>query len=139
MAVVGTDTPRRLDADERAARRALRAERAQLVRWRRLLRARLDLTVSRFAPPEHLGEYAWDLLPAAQLALPTTAELTAAVTGCPGRGLDPVETMERLRALDRRLAAYQEAIDHAIEMRTSGLVDSAAFEDVGPDAGQDQD
>ena len=120
MTVAGTDTPRRLDA--RAARRALRAERAQILRWRRLLRARLDLTVARFAPPENLGEFAWDLLPAAQLALPTTAELADAVNGCRGRGQDAVETMERLRALDRRLAAYQEELDRAIELRTVGVV-----------------
>lgn len=56
MTVAGTDTSRRLDADARSVRRALRAERAQLLRWRRLLRARLDLTVARLAPPTHLGE-----------------------------------------------------------------------------------
>lgn len=126
MTVAGTDVPRWTDAEVRADRRALLAERAQLLRWRRLLRSRLDLTVARLAPPDHLGEYAWDLLPTAQLALPSTAEILQAVTGCPGRGADAVDTMEQLRSLDRRLAVYQDELDRAIEERTARVVDTLA-------------
>ena len=42
--------------DLRLDRRALRAERARVAWWRRLVRARLDLAVAQAARPQTLGE-----------------------------------------------------------------------------------
>lgn len=106
-------------ADPRATRRALRAERTQLARWRRLVRARLDLAVATFAPPDHVGAMSWDILPEAQLALPMPQELLAAVTVDPPE--DVVALMEHLRRLDRMLAAYGAELDAALDESTFGV------------------
>ncbi|MBO1753378.1 hypothetical protein J4G33_16330 [Actinotalea sp. BY-33] len=106
--------------DRRAARRSVRAEKAQLDRWRRLLRARLDLAVAAFAPPEPLGSMTWDVLPEAGHDLPSTRELSAAVTSV--TPLDPVELMTRLRHLDRRLASYGAELDTALEASTERML-----------------
>lgn len=109
----------------RSDRRSLRAEKAQLQHWRRLLRARLDLAVGAFAPPEPLGSVAWETLPAAHHDLPDGAALAAAVSvGAPG---DPVELMTRLRDLDRSLAAYGRALDDALETSTEHVVQDLAL------------
>ncbi|WP_199423285.1 hypothetical protein [Actinotalea solisilvae] len=102
--------------DPRATRRALRAEKTQLARWRRLVRARLDLAVATFAPPDHVGAMSWDILPEAQLALPMPQELLAAVTVDPPE--DAVALMEHLRRLDRMLAAYGAELDAALDEST---------------------
>lgn len=108
----------------RAARRALRAEKAQLMRWRRLLRARLDLAVASYAPPDTLGAMSWDILPEAQMGLPHPQELLDAVRAAdPG---DQVELMQRLRALDAQLAAYETHVDAALETSTQQIIDTIA-------------
>lgn len=106
----------------RAARRALRAEKAQIMRWRRLLRARLDLAVASYAPPDTLGAMSWDILPEAQMALPHPNELVDAVRSS-GTG-DQVELMQRLRALDEQLAAYEAHVDAALEASTQHIFDT---------------
>lgn len=110
--------------DARAARRALRAERAQLSHWRRLVRARLDLTVASLAPPEDLGTFTWDLMPDAAVLLPGTRELAQAVHGAPEG--DVVDVLTRLRRLDRMLARYGDALDSAIEESTQELLTEQA-------------
>lgn len=105
----------------RATRRSLRSERAQLLHWRRLLRARLDLAVATFAPPERLGTLTWDVLPEGHDGLPTEAELLAAVA-VGVTPLDPIELMTRLRTLDQALAAYGEDLDAALEDATEHVV-----------------
>lgn len=115
MSVANT-TGRRSWTDARTAGRALRAEKAQLLRWRRLLRARLDLAVAAYAPPTALGEMSWDLVPEAQLALPLPSDLGAAIA-IPVT-TDQVALMQHLRALDRRLAEYGAELDAAIESST---------------------
>ena len=110
--------------DTRGSRRTLRAERAQLLRWRRVLRARLDLAVAAFAPPEPLGHMSWDLVPAAQLALPMHRELVEAVK-LP-QVEDQVELMQRLRVLDRALAIYGAELDDALEDSTQLVLDQLA-------------
>src|SRR5665647_2192951 len=50
-------------ADLRRSRRALRAESAQLGRWRRLVRARMDLALATSMAPEPLGLETLGLLP----------------------------------------------------------------------------
>lgn len=111
--------------DAAPARRAVRSERAEVARWRRLLRARLDLLVASYAPPGPLGTVCWDVLPDAQLALPLADELLRAVALPPET--DRVEAMRRLRDLDRQLATYAEELDSTWDMATEGLVRSLVF------------
>ncbi|EYR63935.1 hypothetical protein N866_17050 [Actinotalea ferrariae CF5-4] len=110
--------------DPRAARRALRAERAQLAHWRRLLRARLDLAVAGLAPPEHLGSFTWEVLPDAAVLLPRTHELSEAVRVA--EDVDVVDLLTRLRRLDRMLSRYADQLDGAIEETTQELLTEQA-------------
>ena len=110
--------------DARAARRALRAEKAQLLRWRRLLRARLDLAVASYAPPDTLGAMSWEILPDAQMSLPHPQDLLAVMRVTPGA--DQVALMQRLRTLDQQLAAYGERLDAAIEESTEQILGTVA-------------
>lgn len=112
----------------RPTRRALRTEKAQLTRWRRLLRARLDLAIAGFAPPEPLGVALGDELPDSRYDLPSAVELSHAIAVV--RPIDPVELMTRLRRLDRALAAYEQDVDEALEESTVQVVrDLAAGRD----------
>lgn len=108
----------------RAVRRSLRAERAQLLRWRRLLKARLDLAVASYAPPDMLGAMSWDILPDAQMALPHPQELLDAVRPAPED--DQVGLMQRLRELDRQLAVYQAHVEEALEHSTQEILGACA-------------
>ncbi|MDO8106431.1 hypothetical protein Q6348_04395 [Isoptericola sp. b441] len=105
--------------DSAATRRAVRAERATVNRWRRLVRARLDLLVASYAPPEAIGELTWDVLPA-HADVPVVEELRTAVCRDPAE--DRVGAMHRLRELDRRLATYAARLDTAEEKTTERLV-----------------
>ena len=107
-------------SDPRTARRSLRAEKAQLLRWRRLVRARLDLAVAAIAPPEPLGEATWELVPEAEFGLPMAHDLAAAIHV--DQPTDAVTLMEELRSLDRRLAVYGAEIDSALETSTQRIV-----------------
>lgn len=111
-------------ADARASRRALRAERAQLQHWRRLLRARLDLAVAGLAPPEHLGAFTWDLMPDTAVLLPRAQDLSEAIRL--GDADDVVDLLTRLRRLDRMLARYGAALETAIEETTQELLSEQA-------------
>jgi hypothetical protein len=122
-----SERPARPGSGARAARRALRAEKAQLLRWRRLVRARLDLAVAAFAPPDTLGAMSWDLVPDAQMNLPTPHDLLNAIR-LPA-GADQVALMRQLRDLDRRLAAYGAEIDAALEVSTHQIVHQLASPD----------
>ena len=103
------------------ARRTLRQEKLEVGRWRRLLRARLDLLVGAYAPPEILGTTGWEHLPAARLELPLPGEMAAAIwTGTEPD--DRVALMRRLRDLDRRLGAYATALDSALDDTTDELL-----------------
>lgn len=104
----------------RTARRALRAEKAQLLRWRRLLRARLDLVIAGCAPPDTLGAMSWDILPDAQMSLPRPQELLEAIR-VPATD-DHVTLIQRLRELDKMLAAYDIRIDAALEASSQKIV-----------------
>lgn len=119
--MIVTRTGDAVGLDSAATRRAVRAERASVIRWRRLLRARLDLLVATYAPPERLGEMGWDLLPQAQATAPDADELLAAVRQCPDPD-DRVGAMRRLRDLDRHLAGYAGALDRALDASTEALV-----------------
>ena len=119
--------------DPRTARRSLRAEKAQLLRWRRLLRARLDLAVAAFAPPEPLGVATWELLPEAELGLPHPQVLTDAIHV--GATTDQVALMHHLRHLDDMLAAYGAELDDALEHSTQQIMRSMAAPPTRRDAG----
>jgi hypothetical protein len=84
------------------------------------VRARLDLAVAGFAPPDTLGAMSWDVIPDAQMSLPRPQELLDAI------GLsepaDQVALMHYLRALDHQLAAYGAHIDSALETSTQEIV-----------------
>lgn len=119
-----TERVPRPGTDARAVRRALRAEKAQLLRWRRLVRARLDLAVAGYAPPDKLGAMSWDIVPEAQMSLPRPQELLAAVRFAGGS--DEVALMQVLRDLDRRLADYGAQLDAALEMSTQQIMRTMA-------------
>lgn len=114
----------------RAARRALRAEKAQLLRWRRLVRARLDLAVAGYAPPDTLGAMSWEILPDAQLSLPRPQDLIAAVR-IGSSNDDEVALMQQLRRLDRQLAEYGKQLDDALEASTEEILGTLAAPEPG--------
>jgi hypothetical protein len=92
----------------RDTHRALRAERVRVAHWRRLVRARMDLAAAALAMPGPLGVVGGAVPLAAQAGLPAVLGLVDAVsTGGPE---GEVDRLEHLRALDRRLAAYETAV-----------------------------
>lgn len=113
-------TPRSL-ADLRGARLALRAEQARVGRWRRLLRAQIDLTVAAVALPERLERNVGDsALPGAGLDLPDHLELVAAVRN--GSSPSDLDRLGNLRDLDRRLASYQSMLGEVLDRATDELI-----------------
>lgn len=109
--------------------RALRAERARIAWWRRLVRARLDLLVARTVGPQALGEELAFALPLeVGLEVPRPDEL-AGVLG--QRDASDVSRLEELRALDKRLARYQAGVEEAFVAATDALIDRLATD---PDA-----
>jgi hypothetical protein len=104
--------------------RALRAEKARVAWWRRLVRARLDLLVARTVGPQPLGEELAFALPLeVGLEVPRPDELSA-VLGA--RGATDVSRLEALRALDQRLARYQAGVEEAFVRATDVLIDRIA-------------
>ncbi len=116
-----TERTSRQGTDARTARRALRAEKAQLLRWRRLVRARLDLAIAGYAPPDTLGAMSWDILPEAQMSLPRPQDLLAAVR-VSASTTDTVTLLQSLRDLDHQLAEYGAQIDAALESSTQQIM-----------------
>lgn len=105
--------------------RALRAERARVAWWRRLVRAQLDLLVARTVGPQPLGEEIAFALPLeVGLEVPRPDEL-AAVLG--ERSPSDVTRLEELRALDLRLARYQAGVEEAFVRATDALIDLLAL------------
>ena len=104
--------------------RALRAEKARVTWWRRLVRARLDLLVARAVGPQALGEELAFALPIEiGLEVPRPAEL-ADVLG--PRDASDVTRLEALRELDQRLARYQAGVEDALVRATDALIDRLA-------------
>jgi hypothetical protein len=97
----------------RDTHRSLRAERLRVAQWRRLVRARMELAAAAVAMPGPLGDAVVHAVPAAAHAgLPLLLGLADAVsTGGPEGEID---RLERLRALDRRLAAYESTVAGAL-------------------------
>lgn len=104
--------------------RALRAERARVAWWRRLVRARLDLLVARTVGPQALGEELAFALPLeVGLEVPRPDELSG-VLGT--RDTSDLSRLEDLRALDLRLARYQAGVEEAFVRATDALIDRLA-------------
>lgn len=107
-------------AELRSARRALRAEKARIVQWRRLVRARLDLAVAAAAQPEPLGQDPECLPAAPETDLPVHGELVANVLGG-GPSID-LDRLHALRGLDKRLARYEQSVGEALDAATSEFI-----------------
>ncbi|NMR18711.1 hypothetical protein [Cellulomonas fimi] len=116
-------------SDLRHSRRALRAERARVARWRRLLRARMDLAVAAALMPDPLGYDTGGVLPVdAGAGLPSAVELVSAVRdGAPPAELDRLES---LRELDRRLATYESTVVRALHGTTDEFIRRLAMDPV---------
>lgn len=121
MAVAVEQRVRSLRLDHRA----LRSERVRVAWWRRLVRAQLDLVVARTVGPQALGEdIAFQLPLDVGIDVPRPAELAAVLDArVPGQD---VRRLEELRALDRRLARYQEGVEQALLQATDALIDQLA-------------
>jgi hypothetical protein len=116
--------------DLRLDRRALRVERARVAWWRRIVRARLDLAVARANGPDILGEdVAFQLPLDVGVCVPRPAEL-AAVLGAGQAGADLAQ-LDELRALDARLATYQEGVEDALRRATDHLIANLAMDPAG--------
>ncbi|GIG41046.1 hypothetical protein [Cellulomonas phragmiteti] len=111
--------------DLRLERRALRAERDRVGWWRRVVRARMDLAVAGAAAPGALGEDVAFVLPLdVCLQVPRAGELHEALPhGDAGR---EVGLLPALRALDERLARYEDGVVEALERATGRLVERLA-------------
>lgn len=104
----------------RRARRLLRAEKARIVQWRRLVRARLDLAVAAAAQPEALGQEP-DVLPGClESDLPLHSELVDQVLG--GAPSIDLDRLHALRALDKQLACYEQSVGEALDTATSEFI-----------------
>lgn len=115
-----------VDADAEVAqlrhrRREMRRELARVRWWRRLVRARTDLSVARLAEVHELDSLglddAWEALAA---DAPTPAELSGvlwpdATSATPG-------TVEALASLDARLKSYEERVSENLETVTAQMV-----------------
>lgn len=105
----------------RHSRRELRVELHEVARWRRLLRARIEIAVASAAPPQPLGQV---LLPYvaldAQLALPMHRDLEAALRS--GLPMTEIGRLDTLRDLDNRLATYEAGIEAALETATEDFI-----------------
>lgn len=126
----------------RDRRRALRDERARVVYWRRLVRARLDVALAVITIPDAPGLDAHELLgPAGGSDVPRHVELLRALGGC--LPMAEVHQLESLRDLDERLSRYEAEVDYAFAEATDRFVEHlshhphAAFDgtSVQPDRG----
>jgi len=108
----------------RLDRRALRAERARVCWWRRLVRARIDLAVAAAARPDPLGEdVAFQLPLDVTLGVPRIGELEKLL---PDLQPTDVPAIERLHALDEQLALYEQGVTEALARTTDQLISRLA-------------
>ncbi|MFW7414793.1 hypothetical protein [Demequina sp. SO4-18] len=105
----------------RHRRREMRLELARVRWWRRMVRARTDLSVARLADVselETLGlDDAWEALAA---DAPTPVELSQAIWPEPST-VTP-RSVESLAALDARLQSYEERVSENLETVTAQMV-----------------
>ncbi|MFN3867240.1 MAG: hypothetical protein ACK4MD_11100 [Demequina sp.] len=115
-----------VDADSQVAqlrlrRRDMRRELARVRWWRRLVRARMDLSVARLAEVQELDvlglDDAWEALAA---DAPTPPELSDAVW--PEAAAATPKSVESLASLDARLKSYEERVSENLETVTAQMV-----------------
>lgn len=114
-----TGTAATLD-DLRLKRRALRSEVNRVQHWRRLIKARIDLSVAGALLPDRLGVDAWDVLGPGAL-LPDHVRMAQLVRG--SGSASAVLDLPELRDIDRHLAAYGAQARSELERVTSALVE----------------
>lgn len=106
-------------------RRALRDELERVQRWRRVVRARLDIAVAVAVPPGLLA-----MLPGLAegtdlgMDVPDPAELDPLL--CDRVPAVEVRALAELRGLDVRLAAYERAVGCALRAATDRYVERLA-------------
>lgn len=107
--------------------RILRDEMTRVMHWRRVIRARIDLSVTAVLLPDRLGTETTGVLPpeCAQL-LPDHDELARVARGTATPS--EVLSLASLRALERRLTAYTDTIRRNLEYTTERLVLRAGHE-----------
>jgi len=106
----------------RSSRRALRAERARVSYWRRLVTARLDLALACVAPPDQLGVDLTLLLDGAvHTAPPVHTDLARALLH--SLPITEIHHLDELYRLDERLATYQRDLDTVIATTTAKFID----------------
>ncbi len=126
MSATGTGLP----SQATASRRSVQVERTEASRWRRLVRARLDLLVAEYARPADLGSAQVPLSVDAPPA-PATATMLAAVSG--STASDRVTHMHVLRDLDHQLSRYVEALDKELDLSTERLIHKLLADELGLD------
>lgn len=108
-------------AQLRLRRREMRRELARVRWWRRLVRARMDLSVARITEIhelETLGlDDAWEALAA---DAPTPPELADAIW--PDVASATPRSVEALASLDARLKSYEERVSENLETVTAQMV-----------------
>ncbi len=118
--------------DLRLDRHALRAEKAKVTWWRRLVRARMDLLVASAAPPQPLGEgVAFSLPLDVILTVPRPSELDDVLEATNAAGIGQID---QLKALDERLAAYEKGVNDALSRATDHLIERLATDPRGTSA-----
>jgi len=118
----------------RSSRRALRAERARVSYWRRLVSARLDLALACVAPPDQLGLDLTLLLDGAvHTAPPAHADLARALPH--SLPITEIHRLDELYRLDERLASYQHDIDEVLATTTSKFIDHLTLDPLAALAG----
>ena len=106
-------------AELRLACASLRHEITQIGHWRRLVRARLDLTVARAVLPGRLGDTIADQ---GATAPTVTHSVLVGIAQPAGAGLS-VTDLPRLRSVETSLAVYETEVRRALMVATDALVD----------------
>ncbi|SNS65339.1 hypothetical protein SAMN06309944_1171 [Micrococcales bacterium KH10] len=107
--------------DLRERRTALRCELASVGHWRRLVRAKMDLTIARGAAPRPLSSNMLDSRPQHAALLPILDSLAQV----PSEGF-PLGELPNLRDLDAHLASYENDLRRELMALTDRLVEQLA-------------
>lgn len=100
----------------------LRHEITQIAHWRRLVRARLDLTVARAVLPDRLGSAAEAGLLEGRRPAPTVSHnVLVGIAQGTGTAMS-VADLPRLRSAEDALCDYESAVRRALMITTDALV-----------------
>ena len=108
----------------RSSRLALRAERARVSHWRRLVGASLDLAVAATAVPEEIGDDAMLLDMGPHALAPRRSALVRAMRW--NLPTSEVHRLPELRELDEQLACYARFLDASLADKTAQLIEILA-------------